>query len=126
MSSWTISTKQDYVNLLTSSLYQASTYILIIAGIIIAITGKDNSILYSYCLHNSIDNSKGVIGILSAWFESKNFLIVVFNIFNISQLNSIKFLKIQFIILLMTIFLIEITAAILAFAYRAKVRLKIK
>ena len=126
MSSWTISTKQDYVNLLTSSLYQASTYILIIAGIIIAITGKDNSISYSYCLHNSIDNSKGVIGILSAWFESKNFLIVVFNIFNISQLNSIKFLKIQFIILLMTIFLIEITAAILAFAYRAKVRLKIK
>ena len=37
--SWTINSKLDYVNLLSSSLYQASTYILIIAGIIIAITG---------------------------------------------------------------------------------------
>jgi CD151 antigen len=57
MSSWTISSKQDYINLLSSSLYQASTYILIIAGIIIAITG--------------------IVGIFSAWFESKNVLIVV-------------------------------------------------
>lgn len=44
---------------------------------------------------------------MAAWFESKNFLIV-------------------YIILLITIFLIEITAAVLAFAYRARLRESIK
>lgn len=54
---WTLLYKQDYVALSTSSLYQIATFILIFAGVLIIITG--------------------VIGILSAWFESKRFLIFV-------------------------------------------------
>lgn len=49
--------KQEYVQLLSSMFYQASTYILIVAGGFIVITG--------------------ILGIVSAWIENKKLLILV-------------------------------------------------
>lgn len=53
---WTITSKHYYLNLITSSFYLGSTYLLIIAGCIIILNE--------------------VLGTVGAWFESKKILIV--------------------------------------------------
>lgn len=54
---WTITAKHEYIDLFDSSLYQASTYILISVGGLIVFTG--------------------VLGIIGAWFDSKKILVTV-------------------------------------------------
>jgi len=54
---WTLTSKQDYVSLLSASLYQSATYSLIVAGCLLILTA--------------------VLGIFSVWFESKKALTVV-------------------------------------------------
>jgi hypothetical protein len=54
---WTIYYKQDYVGLFSSFLYQASTYVLMAAGAMIVITA--------------------ILGVTSAWIESKRLVILV-------------------------------------------------
>ncbi|CAF0702809.1 unnamed protein product [Brachionus calyciflorus] len=84
---WTLTSKNDYADLLSSNLYLSSTYILIIAGAITILTS--------------------LLGIVSAWIEKKNLLII-------------------FIALLIFIFLTEITAGVLAFVYRVKLKESLK
>jgi hypothetical protein len=54
---WTMYYKQDYVGLFNSFLYQSSTYVLMAAGAMIVITS--------------------ILGIASAWIESKRLVIMV-------------------------------------------------
>ena len=54
---WTLTSKQDYFILSRSFYYESSTYILIAAGCLIFVTG--------------------IMGIVSAWVESKKVIFVV-------------------------------------------------
>ena len=54
---WTILAKHDYLNLVTSSLYLSSTYLLMVAGIVIVLNQ--------------------LLGIVGGWLEKKNILIIV-------------------------------------------------
>ena len=54
---WTILNKHEYLNLVTSSLYLSSTYLLIIGGVVVVLNE--------------------ILGIAGAWLESKKILIIV-------------------------------------------------
>ncbi|KAK7877052.1 hypothetical protein WMY93_032244 [Mugilogobius chulae] len=73
---WTLVEKSDYISLLSSSLYSASAYLLIVAGVILIFTG-----LLGCC----------------------------------ATLKEIKSLLIVYLVLLLSLFLMEIIAGILAF-----------
>ncbi|XP_008410371.1 CD151 antigen isoform X2 [Poecilia reticulata] len=76
---WTLVDKSDYVSLLNSSFYSASAFILIVAGVIVTLTG--------------------IIGCCATLNEKRSLLIV-------------------YLVLLLCVFLLEITAGVLAYVYQ--------
>ena len=78
---WTMNNKQEFIGLSTSVLYQASTYLLIFAGGLVIVTG--------------------ILGITSAWIESKKLIVC-------------------FLVLLCIVFAGELASSALSFAYRAQ------
>ncbi|XP_014849308.1 CD151 antigen isoform X1 [Poecilia latipinna] len=76
---WTLVDKSDYVSLLNSGFYSASAFILIVAGVIVTLTG--------------------IIGCCATLNEKRSLLIV-------------------YLVLLLCVFLLEITAGVLAYVYQ--------
>uniref|UniRef100_A0A3B3TQB9 Tetraspanin n=1 Tax=Poecilia latipinna TaxID=48699 RepID=A0A3B3TQB9_9TELE len=81
---WTLVDKSDYVSLLNSGFYSASAFILIVAGVIVTLTG--------------------IIGCCATLNEKRSLLIV-------------------YLVLLLCVFLLEITAGVLAYVYQQQVNL---
>ncbi|EMP35858.1 Tetraspanin-11 [Chelonia mydas] len=136
---WTLAEKSDYISLLSSNTYMATAYILVVAGIVVMITGilgccatfkeRRNLLRVDICVSRAVflfrsqPDSLRDATVIQA-------LVIPQLLLWVPGLQPVDFdsftIVLQYFILLLCIFLLEIIAGILAYIYYQQLSMELK